>query len=232
MNAIRATGLSLLLVAQAASGAGALRVAPTRLDMPQDQRAVSLTVTNTGGGPTLLQVEVKHWSQETGADDYSVANDLIVSPPIFTLDAGAEQVVRIGRRNGSLPTAERTWRLFVQEVPTAENANPRELNVVLRIGVPIFATPPDAPPPELEWHLSCQDTFSPVLLASNHGGKAVRFDELTVRASGAEHTERAIYVLTGATRALPLNDLPPSTQRVEVAAHSGQQKIVGAAECN
>jgi fimbrial chaperone protein len=232
MNAIRATGLSLLLVAHAASGAGALRVAPTRLDMPQDQRAVSLTVTNTGSGPTLLQVEVKHWSQETGVDDYSAADDLVVSPPIFTLDAGAEQVVRVGRRNGGVTAAERTWRLFVQEVPTSESTSPRELNVVLRIGVPIFATPPDAPPPELEWQLACQNTFSPVLLASNHGGKAVRLDELTVRASGAEHTERAVYVLTGATRALSLNDLPPSTRRVEVAAQSGQQKIVGAAECH
>src|SRR5689334_9520974 len=108
----------MLLVVHAASGAGALRVAPTRLDMPQDQHAVSLTVTNTGSESTLLQLDLEHWSQERGADEYSAADDLIVSPPIFTLDAGAQQVVRVGRRKNDAPSIERAWRLFVQEVPT------------------------------------------------------------------------------------------------------------------
>ena len=222
----------MLLIAQAVSAAGSLRVAPTRLDLQQDKRAVALTVTNTGSAPTLLQLDVKHWVQDSGSDDYSATDDLIVSPPIFTLDAGAEQVVRVGRRKGNVPMAELAWRLFVQEIPTPGSSKARELNVVLRIGIPIFATPPKATAGTLQWHLQCQDARKPVLLASNRGEQALRLDDLSVRASGAEYSERAVYVLAGATRALPLNHLPPSTRRVDVTAHSGQQSIEGTATCD
>jgi fimbrial chaperone protein len=232
MDAIRATGLSMLLVAQAASGAGSLRVAPTRLELPPDRRAVAVTVTNTGSAPTLLQLEPKHWSQDAGTDDYTAASDLIVSPPIFTLDAGAEQVVRIARREGASLSREVAWRLFIQEVPTPGSTAPRELNVVLRIGVPVFATPAHAPEAALEWHLQCLDASPPVLLALNRGGRALRIDELSVRVGGADHTERAVYILAGATRMLSLKDLPEATRRVELTGHSGQQQISGSAACN
>jgi fimbrial chaperone protein len=230
--AIRATGLSLLLVAHAASGAGSLRVAPTRLDLPQDRRAVALTITNTGSTATLMQLELKHWSQAAGADDYSPADDLVVSPPIFTLDAGAEQVVRVGRRNDrARSTGEVAWRLFVQEVPTPASATPqRELNVILRVGIPIFATPLDAPQASLEWHLQCRAGSPPMLLAVNRGGRALRLDELKVHAGEAEHKERAVYVLAGATRMVPLG-VAASARRVEISGQSGNKRLEGAAAC-
>ena len=222
----------MLLLAQAASAAGSLRVAPTRLDLPAERRAVAVTVQNTGSSPTLLQLEPKKWSQESGSDDYAVTDDLIVSPPIFTLDPGAEQVVRVGRRDGAPVTTELAYRLFIQEVPTPGSTAPRELNVVLRVGVPVFATPAHAPESALEWHLQCRDAAPPVLVAVNRGGRAVRLDELNVHTNGMDHLEHAIYVLAGATRVLSLNDLPASTQRVELVAHGGQKQIEGSAACN
>lgn len=223
----------MLFVACVASGAGSLRVAPVRLDLPQDRRAVALTVTNTGNSSTLMQLDLKRWSQAAGNDDYSAADDLIVSPPIFTLDAGAEQVVRVGRRTAGQPAKEVAYRLFVQEVPTPGSiTSPSELNVVLRIGIPIFATPPNAPQAEVEWALQCREGSSAVLVAMNRGGRALRIDELKVHAAGSDHTERAVYVLAGATRAFLLSDLPASARRVELTGQSPQQKIQGAAACD
>jgi fimbrial chaperone protein len=224
----------MLLIAQVVSGAGSLRVSPTRLDLPHDRRAVALTVTNTGSAPTLMQLELKRWSQAAGTDEYSAADDLIVSPPIFTLEAGAEQVVRLGRRNASgPPSAEVAYRLFVQEVPTPASGVPsKELNVVLRIGIPIFATPPNAPPAALEWHLQCRADASPVLLAVNRGGRALRLDELAVRAGETLHTERALYILAGSTRALPLADMSASARSVQLGGFSGKDRIDGVAACD
>jgi fimbrial chaperone protein len=222
----------MLLMAHAAIGAGSLRVAPTRLDLPADQRAVAFTVTNTGSAPTLLQLEPKHWAQSAGRDEYTAAKDLIVSPPIFTLDAGAQQVVRVGRRESAPVGTEVAYRLFIQEVPTPGSTGPRELNVVLRIGVPVFATPVNAADGSIEWHLQCLAEAPPMLLASNRGGRAVRIDELIVHASGSDHSERAVYILAGATRSLSLNDLPPATQRVQLSGHSGQRQIEGSAACD
>jgi fimbrial chaperone protein len=224
----------MLLIAQVVSGAGSLRVSPTRLDLPHGRRAVALTVANTGSAATLMQLELKRWSQAAGTDDYSAADDLIVSPPIFTLDAGAEQVVRVGRRNASgPPSAEVAYRLFVQEVPTpASGAPAKELNVVLRIGIPIFATPPEAKPAALEWHLQCRADASPVLLVVNRGGRAQRLDELSARAGDALHTERALYVLAGSTRALPLTNMPASARSVHLSGISGKDRVEGAAACD
>jgi fimbrial chaperone protein len=222
----------MLLIAHAVSGAGSLRVAPTRIDLPPERRAAAVTVANTGSAPTLLQLDIERWSQNSGTDDYAATSDLIVSPPIFTLDAGAEQVVRVARRDGAPLSREGAWRLFIQEVPSPGSTAPRELNVVLRIGVPIFATPASAPEGSLDWHLQCRDSSPLLLRAVNSGGRAVRIDELSIRGSGAEQIERAVYVLAGATRALPLDNLPQATRRVEISGRSGQREIKGSAACD
>jgi fimbrial chaperone protein len=222
----------MLVMAQLASGAGSLRVAPLRLDLPADRRAVAVTVTNTGSTPTLLQLEAKRWSQQDGTDNYSAAAELIVSPPIFTLDAGAEQIVRIGRRDGARVASEAAYRLFIQEVPTPGSTAPRELSVVLRIGVPVFDTPAGTPEGMLEWTLQCRDSARPVLLAANRGGRVVRLDEVNVHAAGAAHTERAVYVLAGATRILALEDVPAATRDAKVIALSGSRQIETSVRCN
>jgi fimbrial chaperone protein len=232
MKAIRSVGFSMLFVAQLASGAGSLRVAPTRLDLSPDQRTVALTVTNTGGVPTLLQIESKRWSQQTGLDEYTPADDLIVSPPIFTLEPGAEQIVRIARRDRRAPGVQLAYRLFVQEVLTPGNTSSRELNMVLRIGLPVFTTPASAPEPMLLWSLRCSDGSPPILIVSNRGGQAVRIDELDVQGASGGHTEHAIYVLAGAARVLMLNDLPATTRRLQLAGHTGSRRIEASAVCN
>jgi fimbrial chaperone protein len=228
----RAFALSMLLVTQLAGAGGSLRVVPTRLDLPPDHHAAAVTVTNTGSVTTLLQLEPKRWSQQEGSDTYSTASELIVSPPIFTLDAGAEQVVRVARRDGSPIKGELAYRLFIQEVPTPASAAPREVSVVLRIGVPVFDTPASAVNAKLEWALRCQNGVAPVLIATNSGGRVMRIDELNVRAIGSDHIERAVYVLAGATRVFRLDDLPAGTRTVKLAARSGAEQIEASAACD
>jgi len=232
MIRFRRMWLPTLLIAHATSvGAAALQVAPTRLALPPDNRAVALTVTNTGNAPTLLQLEPMRWSQDTGSDDYSATDELIVSPPIFTLDPGAEQIVRLARRDGAAPSEERAYRLFIQEVPTPASRSSQELTVVLRIGVPMFLTPATAPEAALQWNLECTHTGSPVLRILNPGARTVRIDELVVRADTVSHPERALYVLAGAIRLLSLHDVPASARHVELRALMGKHEVQESARC-
>lgn len=211
---------------------GALRVAPTRLDLKLDKRATVLAVRNTGDAPTFLQIETKLWSQESGVDNYSDANDLIVSPPVFSVDPGAEQIVRVARRTTSSPLEERSYRLFVQEVPLAGNSRGQQLNVVLRIGVPVFVTPPDATAPQIDWSLSCPPSGPKTLRILNSGGRALRIDELAIRAEGAEdQVEHAVYVLAGAARSIRITNASLPAPRITVVGKAGEQELQGSASC-
>lgn len=233
MQLVRSAALFLLLASVcAATFAGSLRVAPTRLELPSDRHAAVLTVTNTGSQPVLLQLEPKRWLQIAGSEDYVPADDLIVSPPIFTLDPGAEQLVRVGRRETQLPQGEQAYRLFVQEVPSPLRPATQQLNVVLRIGIPVFATPPEAPIARLEWSLRCAESGPPTLRVVNTGGRAHRIDELTVRAEGTDTVVRALYVLAGAIRAVPLTTAPLSARRVDFQMRSGDRETRGFASCD
>lgn len=236
MGLCRLSTLTLIFIAATAQGAGSLRVAPTRIDMPTGNRSTSITVTNTGRDLSLLQVQVMSWSQDGGNDEYTATDDVIASPPIFTLDGGGEQMVRIGLRHAAgkpeISTNERSYRLFVQEVPAANPSESRELNVVLRIGVPLFVTPANAAAAQLTWDLICANGKEPLLVIRNDGGRAQRIDELSIRAEGSEQNERAVYVLAGATRRITLNDVPAGVQQVELRGTSAQQEIRQSASCH
>jgi fimbrial chaperone protein len=220
-----------LFVSAPAIAAGSLRVAPTRLDLKLDRRATVLAVRNTGDAPTFLQIETKLWTQEGGTDSYSDANDLIVSPPVFSIDPGAEQIVRVARRTIDPPMEEKSYRLFVQEVPLASDSGGQQLKVVLRIGVPVFVTPPAASAPQIEWSMSCPQSGPQALRILNSGGRALRFDELSIRAAGADQVEHAIYVLAGAARSIPITNASTRAPQVAVLGKSREQELQGSASC-
>lgn len=226
---MRAWGASLVL-ACAAAHAGSLQVAPTRIDVPLDGRSTAIQVTNTGSSRTLLHVDLMSWSQEEGSDVYADAKDLILSPPIFWLDPGTAQTVRIARRGRDAVRAQRPYRLFVQEVPVQGTEPQSNLRVLLRIGVPTFLTPPDASAPQLEWHLVCAPDAFVVLNVANVAGRAVRIDELSIRTEGTEHTTHSLYVLSGRTR-IVTSALPPGTRNVEVAARFGDDSVRTTVAC-
>jgi fimbrial chaperone protein len=227
--------LVLLACALPVHGEGALRVAPTRVELSRDKLTSTITVSNTSAQRTLLQVEAKSWSQYSGRDEYLATDEIIVSPPIFSLDPGAEQIVRIGRRRGlnaDEAGRELAYRLFVKEVPTAASDRPQGLNVVLQIGVPMFATPPSATEAELSWTLRCVDNGARLLTMQNRGQRALRLDELAIRAGTHEQLERAVYVLGGATRAIQLNETFTEAHTVEIVAGAASRELRATAACD
>src|SRR5690348_12189977 len=79
----------------AAGAAGSISLSPIRVDLGPGQRSVALTVRNDGAHATLVQAQLVAWSQAGDDDVLEATADLIVSPPIFTIAPGTEQIVRI-----------------------------------------------------------------------------------------------------------------------------------------
>jgi fimbrial chaperone protein len=223
----------LLMLAAGTAAAGSIRVAPTWLELTPERSATVVTITNSGTAPTLIQLEAKRWNQKSGTDEYIAADELILSPPIFTLQPGAEQLVRIGSRAKPAFAAEESYRLFVQEVPTPAMGRGRELSVVLRIGVPLFVVPTNSSPAQLRAELACDEHAPRTLLLQNTGGRALRLDELKIRPESGkpDQVERGVYVLAGSTRALQLQAMPADVRGVELDATAAERKLQIAAHC-
>jgi fimbrial chaperone protein len=228
---VRAAALILLAIPVSIVEAGSLRVAPTLLEIA-DSRPVMLTITNSGSQPSLIQLEAKRWTQDSGADEYGDAGDIIASPPIFRLEPGAEQTVRIGRRDSQSPAQEHAYRIFVQEVATAANTSATELNVLLRVGVPLFVKPIQAAPAKIEFSLACPASSTMALRLHNSGGRTTRIDQIMIEGNeGGSQKASALYLLAGATRLLTLDGMAPATTGVAVKGIVASGELQSSLSC-
>lgn len=139
-----------------------------RVDLGAAQRSAAVTITS-GDAERVVQVEAFRWRRSQGEDVYTPADDLIVNPPLFKLAPNAKQVVRVGLTASGKRTEERAYRVYFQEVPeqTSAAAGGTQLQMVLRLGVPLFVTP-DPVRPELRW--SARRTADGLRLQLNNAG--------------------------------------------------------------
>jgi fimbrial chaperone protein len=121
--------------------AAVFEVSPVRLIFTPGSRTDILTVKNDGEEKLSIQVKGYEWSQDPeGKDVYTDTKEIIFFPRIFTLAAKAQRVIRIGLR---VPTGqkERTYRIYVEELPTPKLVETTGVRTILRMGIPVFVPP-------------------------------------------------------------------------------------------
>jgi fimbrial chaperone protein len=80
------------------------------------------------------------WRQDAeGRDEYNATKELVFFPKIFSMAANEERIVRIGYE-GEWPLREKTYRLYLQELPVSQPGE-TALKMVLRLGIPVFIKP-------------------------------------------------------------------------------------------
>lgn len=122
--------------------AGDWRVIPILLQLDQKTRSGVVTLYNEGQNKVSLQVKSYAWSQDSaGKDQYQEDAELIFFPRLLTIEPGKSQVLRVGLQ---IPATgvEKTYRLFIEEIPEARNADQgATIAIALRFGLPIYAAP-------------------------------------------------------------------------------------------
>ncbi len=118
--------------------AGSYSINPVKLELSYQGETKIITVRNQGEQSAIMQVDVVAWEQQAGQDIYKTSRDLLASPPVFTLEPGASQVIRLGQRNTVASSSEKAYRLFIQEVPPAIAEKNVGLQMALRISVPVW----------------------------------------------------------------------------------------------
>lgn len=202
-----------LILAPAASAAG-LQVTPITLEIAHGDTSAVLWLANTGTAALQAQVRVVEWTQADHEDRLDTTRDLVASPPMLEVAAGARQLVRIVRTSGATPgEPERSFRLLVDELPGAGTGDGQGgVQFLMRYSVPVFIAPDQPQPaPRLQWHLRTQP---PVLEVVNAGSARAQLSEVAIVDAAGTRTVLSDgllgYVLAGAQMRWPLPpDRPP-----------------------
>jgi fimbrial chaperone protein len=172
------------------------QIQPTTLTLSADEKSGAFSVINDGNDKIDFQIEIKAWSQdEKGKDVYEEAKDVIVFPKIMSVAAHEQRAIRIGIK--SPPSQrEKTYRLFVQEIPTAKKETEVFKSGKVRAGLTIafrFATPIFVQPikPQLSVAVDSMEMKGGMVKATvrNTGNVHIKLLSLTFRGQAANGKE-------------------------------------------
>lgn len=168
----RLLAASLFLPAALAPGAspavaGNFQVDPVHIVLEPGRASSKLTVRNVDDEPVALRVLTYRWSQSEGKDVYTPTDEVLVSPPIFTTQAGATQLVRIGLR-APQTDGEQAYRVIVEEIPK-EAENETGIKVAVRLNLPFYVLPKGSARPDLAWSAAKAPDGALLVTAHNRG---------------------------------------------------------------
>jgi fimbrial chaperone protein len=185
----------------ACASAGEFVVNPIRLELGSSTRSGVITVRNESKDKLSFQMQAMEWTQDAqGQDVYVETQELIFFPKLMTVAAGEESVIRIGARMPVTPR-EKTYRLFIEELPGAAAAATigPQLTVLIRFGAPIFVKPVKAEDRlDLE---SVEMAGGELSLTARNTGNQHQLVE-GIHLKGTDSGGREVYALTLADRYL------------------------------
>lgn len=134
--------------------AGSFRVSPVRIDLSAHKPHTTVQVTNIGADRVTLQVDAYSWHFAEGEDRLVDSDDILVNPPVFTLEPGASQVLRLGLREYTPANAETPYRVILEEVPPPQRSGVNGIVTLLRVSIPLFVQSSQRGTSDLVW--SCR----------------------------------------------------------------------------
>lgn len=198
-------GLAALLLASLVQAAS-LSVNPVRITLDGSDSIAALTVTNGGEDRVVMQASVNAWSIRDNQEHYEPSTALILSPPVFEVAPGKSQIVRVGLRNTDPQAVEQSFRVFLEQAPATPGKGttqePRGVQMMLRLGIPVFVEPDDAPERELQWRSERLADGRLRIEAVNRGNVHVKVSRLALLDGGETlaRSEKPRYILPGSRR--------------------------------
>lgn len=185
-----------------------VNVGSTRVVYQSKEKEANLSLSNSGedGVPYLVQSWVSPYdNRDESADEF------IITPPLFRLDAKSQNILRIIATNGqNLPTdKESLFLLNVKAIPamSAEQRNQNVLQIALKTTIKLFYRPSDLKGtlPEavekLQWR-----TEGGKLSVQNPSGFNVVVSELLVNNSASKDMPEVIRPGSTVTTQIPLKN--------------------------
>ena len=133
---------ALSVVASSPAAAASFSVNPTQIYLSSRIQSAVLTVRNESNESLRFQLSAFAWDQSaSGEMKLAATQDVIFFPVLLTLRPKEERSIRIGS-TALAGTRERTYRIFVEELPPPNVTEAGSaVRVLTRMGVPVFIRP-------------------------------------------------------------------------------------------
>ena len=123
--------------------ASAFSVSPTRVMLAPGSTSAVLTLTNGSANPIRFELSAFAWDQtEDGHMELAETRDIVFYPPLLTIEPGESRRIRVSAVTAP-GSVEKTYRLFVEELPNRESDTADAgIHVRTKMGVPVFLRGP------------------------------------------------------------------------------------------
>ncbi|MBN2974618.1 pilus assembly protein [Pseudomonas fluorescens] len=171
-------------------------ISGTRIIYPQNDKEVTVRLESKNQAPVLIQAWLDDGNEHSTPDLGGIP--FIATPPIFRMEPGKQQVVRLAYTGDTLPSTQESLFWFnVLEVPSqSEGAQTRnQLQLAFRSRIKLFFRPPNLPyavedaPAKLQWRRIVTEQGQ-ALEVYNPTPYHVTFEQIDVVDAGQRHTRK------------------------------------------
>jgi len=122
--------------------AATFSVNPTQIYLSGRTTSSLLTLRNDSGEMLRFQLTAFAWNQSAAGEiQLEATQDVVFFPALLALKPGEERRIRVGSTVAP-GASEKTYRIFVEELPAAaETAAGSAVRVLTKMGIPIFVRP-------------------------------------------------------------------------------------------
>jgi fimbrial chaperone protein len=223
--------LVLAWLASCSVAAAEFTVTPIRVDLQRGARSAAVTVANDAATALRMELRLMEWTQDAeGKDVHRPSDELVYYPRQMTLQPGERRLVRIGRK-APAAAAERTFRLYLDELPGAPGLTPATsgLTFTIRFALPVFVEPAQETVRGAIDSISMRDGKVNVALR-NAGNRTFRIASVAIRGGAFTAEAAGWYLLPGAARVHTF-EIPPevcrSLRRIEIAVKADGVSLEG-----
>jgi len=178
--------MGLLIIVDIPATFASIQISTTRVIYHEEEKTVSVQITNPGKHPVLLQSWIDNGNPDIKPD--SVRTPFILTPPLARVNAEKGQSLRLSYIGSSLPTdKESLYWLNVLEIPPLGEKDNNQIQVAFRSRIKLFYRPVTLDDKgallaisSLRWHVTGDDItlenptpyyVSVLSITIEHGGK-------------------------------------------------------------
>jgi len=214
--------LSLGLVGLVSSANATVVIGGTRVVYPAQESEMTVKLSNEGGRSALVQVWLDTGDSSQSPSDIKVP--FVLTPPVFRLDPGKGQTIRLRYTHEALPKDKESLFWFnVLEVPPKETGKVNTLELAIRTRIKLLFRPQGLPgtaseaPPKTRWQLvPGKDGHGYALKASNPTSYYVNLGKVVLTAGGKTFDAGQGYVAPGRDELFPVKGLDAPASGAEV----------------
>lgn len=224
--------MPLLTITTARAADVTLMPVNVKLDRANDRATVQ--VLNNGQEPVLMQAEAIAWNRVGGLDVDAPTSDLIVNPPVFTVQPGQTQVLRLGLRRNQELAQEGTYRIVLREVPMPRPSDAINVSgsvrVLVTMRVPVYVAPSKVTRSE-QWKVTRASNGDLLAEVSNNGNVHLKVAELRLHGEGGQSLAAVTQkgstsvIFPGEQRVFRLPATPATAVAMQVQTDEGTQMV-------